>query len=439
MSRRSSSPVATVETVTEHLDRVLRINMALPNLSGLSLSLSRHATAPTGVSHKFPPEIHYKILWESIKSELDKGTPIWEASISETILNYAAVGNAGRSTEWLTADDVVVDDEAFQMLYQKLREHGAIPLNEGFAWQIGVSREKDPTQSTMRWMLDMCQKVKDKRDAAIEYIKGGGNMLEYDGQWLRDDRDVALAASKAAAVKNKAGMAYVSPRLRNNMEFMIEALDVNPNEYESASYDLQNDVVFVLTAIGTVKDKFQGYGPLYYAGDDVRDKMYVVLAAIHYDKTALAWASEDLKNNQSVVFNAIHENPRQYRFASDELKSNKRVVLAAVRRDGTLIDNVPESMRADDEIMLAAVKQTFQALYSADKRQLNNADIVLAAVEQEVYMMRFAGKDLRDNKEFALAVLAKKPELNPRLLFYLSDRLRSDEEFLREAGLPNQA
>ena len=92
------------------------------------------------------------------------------------------------------------------------------------------------------------------------------------------------------------------PCLKNDKEFVLEAVKSSGEALEYASKELQNDKEVVLEAI-----KSNGY--------DI----------------ALKYASEDLRGDKEVVMEAVKQCGEALEFASKELRGDKEVVLIALR------------------------------------------------------------------------------------------------------------
>ena len=93
-------------------------------------------------------------------------------------------------------------------------------------------------------------------------------------------------------------------------------------------------------------------------------------------------------------------NPQSYPGWCSALKSDKDCMLAAVHYNGSALWQASDDLRADREVVLAAVQQHSAALQYASKDLRADHEIVLAAVQQDGRVLRFADETLRQDERF---------------------------------------
>ena len=94
----------------------------------------------------------------------------------------------------------------------------------------------------------------------------------------------------------------------------------------------------------------------------IRNNKEYMLEAVKHDGYALQYASKTLQNDKEIVLEAIKEDHRALKCASDELKNNKEFILEAVKRNGFALKYVPKALQNDKEIVIEAIKEDKSAL-----------------------------------------------------------------------------
>lgn len=269
--------------------------MALPNLSGLSL----HAAAPTDMHPRYlDGRMHSEILFNLIANELNKGTPFWERSITETVLSWAEANHVRLPVERLGEHSTHMGEEAFEMLITDLRNNNMLPLPNNFAAEIGWPAQPQQGQSAMYWMLGLCWRTVDTRNWWVRAIKGENGYPEWlmnAPNWLKDDRDTVLVAVTQDPPAGSAALEHASLRLRNDREVVLAAVKASGVALEHASLPLRNDREVVLAA---VEENGQA---LSYASNRLKDDEQVVLAAVEKDPYAFIHASNRLRDDPEMM------------------------------------------------------------------------------------------------------------------------------------------
>jgi len=176
-----------------------------------------------------------------------------------------------------------------------------------------------------------------------------------------------------------------------------------------ASPDLQNDREFVLAAVA------QNPYALEYASDYLKNDREFVLVAVKQDGRALQFAPANLRNNREVVLAAVVQYAHAIHFASPNLKNDRGVVLAAVAQDGYALAHASANLRDDRDFVMAAVAQKGYALKYASANLKKDREVVMAAVRQDGVAFQFASANLQNDREVVLA--AATATENPRFAF----------------------
>jgi hypothetical protein len=226
---------------------------------------------------------------------------------------------------------------------------------------------------------------------AISVLKWGGLSLKYDSEDLRNDKDFILEAVK----QNGWALEYASKDLRNNKVVMLEAFKQNGWALKYASEDLRNDKDFILEAF-----KQNGWA-LKYASVYLRNDKDFILEAVKQNGWALNYASEDLRNDKDFILEAVKQNGRILQYASNNLRNNKEVMLEAVKQGESALNYASENLKNDKEFNLEVMKQNIFSLEKVSDLR-NEKEAVLATVKWDGLSLKYASEDLRNNKEVVL-------------------------------------
>jgi len=156
------------------------------------------------------------------------------------------------------------------------------------------------------------------------------------------------AAALAAVKQNDRALAYASPELRGDKEFVLAAVKEYDRALAYASPELRGDKEIVLAAL-----KHNGIAFL-YASDELRGDKEFVLAAVKENEFALGYASVELQSDKEFVLAAVKQNGRALQYASDELRGDMDVVIAAVKRTGDVLRSLEPKFERNPPLRLVA-------------------------------------------------------------------------------------
>lgn len=124
---------------------------------------------------------------------------------------------------------------------------------------------------------------------------------------------------------NKSMLYFESVETRDNTELMLMLIQQTNNGYllENVSPRLKNDYQFVSQVVR------QNGEALIYASKALKNDKTIALAAVQETGLALEFVSTELKNNKEVVLAAVNQRGTAIQYASDKFKSDKEVILAA--------------------------------------------------------------------------------------------------------------
>lgn len=119
-------------------------------------------------------------------------------------------------------------------------------------------------------------------------------------------------------------------------------------------------------------------------------------------------------------------NPQSYPGWCSALKSDKDCMLAAVHFNGSALWQASDDLRTDREVVLAAVRQAGHALRYASANLRADYEIVLAAVQNSGYALSFASNSMRANREIIFEAM----RTNGNALYFADPELKKDSEYI---------
>ena len=194
----------------------------------------------------------------------------------------------------------------------------------------------------------------------INDLEFGAISLDEIGDEFKYDKVLAHSI-----IKNR-GDALLDTDLKNDRDFVLEAVKLNGQALEFAPDEFRNDPEIVKTAM--VNNRFEPSLPFLYASNRLRMDKEFVIEAVNIDGLALEFTSEELKDDLDVVMAAVANTGAALQFASEDLHDDRNVVLAAVRNDGFALDFASEDLQDDMYVVEVATRQCSDALIYATDR-----------------------------------------------------------------------
>jgi len=176
---------------------------------------------------------------------------------------------------------------------------------------------------------------------------------------------------------NKTSLEFASIDLKNDKNFVFEAVKKDYKEIRWADNKLKNNEMFIFRCLSI--DDFR-YEYLYnenfrkfnnflnfidflnfcYNKNPYKFRITnksILLDAINIDGNMLKYGSDRLKNNYDVVFFAIKQNMDAIRFASRNLKENKKIFLYLIKNgyDISLLP-IPYHLLKSKDVIMALLK-----------------------------------------------------------------------------------
>ncbi|WP_252176068.1 DUF4116 domain-containing protein [Endozoicomonas sp. 4G] len=153
---------------------------------------------------------------------------------------------------------------------------------------------------------------------------------------------------KKALVKD--GLAYVSQRVRNDKELVLEAMAVQPSQLEYASEKLRGDKQ-VAMAVVTQRGHF-----LLDVSSELQDDDDVVKAAIANNQKALEYASERLRSDKTII-NSVIARPTGVFFlplASEAVLKDREYMLDVIAKHHKAFNYAAYELKTDQNFIDSA-------------------------------------------------------------------------------------
>ena len=168
------------------------------------------------------------------------------------------------------------------------------------------------------------------------------NVSKYVSKYMITNKEIMLQA-----IQNKDiwCLAYVDTELRNNKEFMLQAIEKDSSCIGYSSIELLNDREFMIEVIK------KNPRCINFANKSLKNDGEFMLQAIKKDIWCIEYASDELKNNKEFMLKAIEKDIRSFSTASDELKSDKEFMLKAIKKDIRSYAFTSSELRYDEEII----------------------------------------------------------------------------------------
>ena len=231
---------------------------------------------------------------------------------------------------------------------------------------------------------------------------------------------------------------WVSSRLRDDKEVVLQAVQKDGLLLEFASSRLRNDRSVVIEALQNSGDAIK------FAGSTFRDESDVILLAYKTYKNAFEYASKRVKDSTDLFISLVSKKGEELKWASERLKASKSVVSKAVSNNGSSLQHANEKLRDDKEVVLLAVRENAASLRYASLRLRRDKEVVLEATTypgNEKFpgsSIQYASTKLRGDSHFLFQILSilKKDTTDGSsiLVFkYASKELKAHRPFVQEA------
>ena len=152
-----------------------------------------------------------------------------------------------------------------------------------------------------------------------EVIKLDADIFNLIPRKFQEDKEIC----KELLNINGKVLQFVNEDFKKDKEIVIAAINNYPINIQYASNEIKNDEEIARMVVC----KFYQGDFLKYFSEELRNNKDFILDAVKFDGKALEWVSEELKNDKDVVLKAIENYPIVIQYASDELRNDKEIIL----------------------------------------------------------------------------------------------------------------
>ncbi|CAB9527223.1 expressed unknown protein [Seminavis robusta] len=151
-----------------------------------------------------------------------------------------------------------------------------------------------------------------------------------------------------------------------------------------------------------------------------------------------AYRDKPLEFKNNPKFAVIAAEHGIWRSLTPEMKNNKEVARMAVMIDSNVLKSVSRELRDDRDILVTAAEFSLAYgvfEYASDRLQKDKAVLTAAAKREDNIFLDYIPAEYLDDEEFVLGLLRNATRSNG--MHYISERLRSDREFMLKAVKAN--
>ena len=248
------------------------------------------------------------------------------------------------------------------------------------------------------------ESLKRNRAYVLSLIQDGHYIYLYINKKFYADREITLLSVKQHGNYLK----LASQALRNDKELVLAAIQENGNALEYASDRLKKDEFTVYAAL---KHKYSR--AIEHADISLKNNRNFILQAVKINPNSLTFASKALKKDKSIVWEALKGNPSTLIYADKSLLDDKRLVMFYIinmqapnaNYSHKLFKKIDVNLLNDEDVIFEVVSRNGMFLQYASKRLKKNKKIVLQAVDKNGLALQFADKELLDDKEIIVTAL----------------------------------
>ncbi|EFC42296.1 predicted protein [Naegleria gruberi] len=284
-----------------------------------------------------------------------------------------------------------------------------IPLNEleeQFQYDVDVvlqSVSNDPNNYTF-----LSNSIKSERSVTIQMINNAYKIKDFTNSnktfvrifekyipmVFRNDREIMELSLR----QDSSIMPLVSDALKNNKEFVVNALKISTTCFPHISLELRSDPEVCLLALRNSNSKTMIMTHmnclLLYDEDFMRE-------IVSIDGMLLSYApSAEIIQNRDVVLIAVKQNGFALQHADKSLRNDEEIVREAIMQDGETIMFASERLRDNFELMAVAVTKSKVALLYASERLKSDENLVSISVYSHPSSLKFASAQLLQNSQF---------------------------------------
>jgi hypothetical protein len=275
-------------------------------------------------------------------------------------------------------------------------------------WENHVKNSTASHEIDYQGWLSTRSEFRENIDFVLAAVEQNGRLLEYACDELKNNPNVVLTAMK----QNPQALVFASSNLKGNKDFIFYLLYSSypslPHSYRFKYSDII-DVTLNYASQKLINDR------------EFMLKLLLKLLSVFRINHAIKCMNENLRNDKEFILDIIKHDTKGRLLASEFLQQDTQVFFTIVKRKGLLLREACDEIKKDKEIVLAAVKSAGCALKSASSDLKDDEDVVFAAMNQRSgYALRFASERIQNNKEFIIKLIKiLEPNcLNSMILFF---------------------
>lgn len=275
------------------------------------------------------------------------------------------------------------DDEEIVMHFIKLKgenfEFASDRLKNDFTIAVEAIKRSD---EALKFASSELLKNRDFIKIFLSLTSFSSSLLYKIQKVIHEDRELALLAVKNAESFNtrsfsrRTALSFFSPKIRNDREIVIEAINKYPNSLEDASNEFKNDRSIV--SLATDQDE----RCLDYASSEIKRDKNFVLPIIKRKGFVLKYIDELLRDDYELVMEAVKSRGEALKYASSRLQNTKEIIVAAVSQDGSIFKDLSKEHKADSDIVFGAFTNWYSALFYADPVLKNDPDFMSKCIKE---------------------------------------------------------
>ncbi len=269
----------------------------------------------------------------------------------------------------------------------------------------------------------------------------------FVGDNLKKDADFVLDRLKETKYRSfvlpkRSFFYYSDESLKKDKDFLFKAALIAPEAIFNQFKYLADDYYFILNLMDS------SYKNIKFASDTLRDNDEFITDAIKINPECFWYASLRLKKDENYILKHIKEIPEILMYCNESLKNNTDFIsemnnnsadaIAIKKLIENVISSAPEKVlllsertRDDEEYMLSLIAKNPAVLSYVSDRLKNDINFNTKVLTKYPKATHYASEYIQKNYDINIAILKE----NKSNLDYISDYLKCDATFIAKATL----